>query len=125
MWGKIAVATRYRKPSNHFKGSVLLESSRRQFLLTATMTTAGVLMPAPLRAAAMESQSSTGATVSSKRLDEGWEFRRGPLAGIWQVWRSEEAELWNAAELPHCFNALDACDPDESYFRGQGWYRTR
>ncbi len=89
------------------------------------MTTAGVLMPAPLRAAAMESQSSNGATVSSKRLDEGWEFRQGPLAGIWEVWRTEEDDLWSAAGLPHCFNALDACDPDESYFRGQGWYRTR
>jgi beta-galactosidase len=88
------------------------------------MTTAGVLLAAPLRAAAMESQSSAGAIVSSKRLDEGWEFRQGPLAGIWEVWRAEEADLWKTAALPHCFNALDACDPDQSYFRGQGWYRT-
>jgi beta-galactosidase len=28
-------------------------------------------------------------------------------------------------ELPHCFNALNECDPDQPYFRGQGWYRTR
>ena len=27
--------------------------------------------------------------------------------------------------LPHCFNAQDACDPDKTYFRGQGWYRRR
>jgi beta-galactosidase len=26
--------------------------------------------------------------------------------------------------MPHCFNAYDACDPDVSYYRGQGWYRT-
>ncbi|MDP9049397.1 MAG: glycoside hydrolase family 2, partial [Acidobacteriota bacterium] len=103
----------------------MLESSRRQFLLTATMTTAGILVPAPLRAAAMESQSPAGATVFSKRLDEGWEYRQGPLAGIWEAWRKEEADLWKAAVLPHCFNAMDACDPDRSYFRGQGWYRTR
>ena len=27
--------------------------------------------------------------------------------------------------MPHCFNAYDGCDPDVSYYRGQGWYRTR
>jgi beta-galactosidase len=103
----------------------LLELSRRQFLQTATMTTAGALLAAPLRAAAMQSQSAEGEAVSSKRLDEGWEYRQGPLAGIWEVWRTEEDDLWQPAALPHCFNALDACDPDQSYFRGQGWYRTR
>jgi beta-galactosidase len=103
----------------------LLELSRRQFLQTATMTTAGALLAAPLRAAAMQSQSAEGAAVSSKRLDEGWEYRQGPLDGIWEVWRSEEDDLWQSVALPHCFNALDACDPDQSYFRGQGWYRTR
>jgi beta-galactosidase len=89
------------------------------------MTTAGILVPAPLRAVAMESQSPSGATVTSKRLDEGWEYRQGPLAGIWEAWRTEEADLWAMAAIPHCFNAVDACDPDRSYFRGQGWYRTR
>ena len=32
-------------------------------------------------------------------------------------------EPW--VKLPHCFNALDACDPDTTYFRGHGWYRTK
>jgi len=89
------------------------------------MTTAGVLLPAPLRAAAMQSQSSDGVVVTSKRLDQGWEYRQGLLNDIGDVWHSEEAILWQPVALPHCFNAQDACDPDRGYFRGQGWYRTR
>jgi len=27
--------------------------------------------------------------------------------------------------MPHCFNARDAVDPDESYYQGPGWYRNR
>ena len=89
------------------------------------MATAGALLSAPLRAAGMESTSADGATVSSTRLDEGWQFRRGPMYGIWEIWRSEESDLWQPTTLPNCFNASDACDPDQSYYRGQGWYRTR
>ena len=125
-----------RKPNNHEsgtlatvalidRGSHCLIHPRRQFLLTATMTTAGALLPAPLRAAAMQSTSADGAAVSSKRLDAGWEFRQGPLDGIWEIWRTEDDDLWQSASLPHCFNAADACDPDQPYYRGQGWYRTR
>jgi beta-galactosidase len=25
--------------------------------------------------------------------------------------------------LPHCWNGLDACDPQKEYYRGEGWYR--
>jgi beta-galactosidase len=88
------------------------------------MATAGALLSAPLRAAAMESHS-TGGAVTSHRLATGWQFRRGPTDGIWQAWRSEDDAVWQDASLPHCFNASDACDPDQPYFRGQGWYRTR
>jgi beta-galactosidase len=94
-------------------------------MLTASMATAGALLSPPLRAIAMQSQSAEGTAVSSKRLDTGWEFRRGPTDGIWEVWRSEENDLWQPTSLPHCFNGSDACDPDQPYFRGQGWYRTR
>jgi beta-galactosidase len=103
----------------------LLDTSRRQFLLTASMATAGTLLRAPLRAAAMQSQPSGGAGVSPKRLDTGWQFRRGPTDGIWEVWRTEDNDLWSDTALPHCVNASDACDPDQPYFRGQSWYRTR
>ena len=89
------------------------------------MATAGALLSPPLRAAAMKSTPPDGSAVNSRRLDAGWQFRRGPTDGLWSVWRSEENDLWQTATLPHCFNADDACDPDRPYFRGQGWYRTR
>ena len=89
------------------------------------MTTAGALLSAPMRAAAMQSTSADGTAVSSKRLDSGWQFRREPMDGIWEIWRSEENDLWQPAALPHCFNATDACDPDQPYYRGSGWYRAR
>jgi beta-galactosidase len=66
-----------------------------------------------------------GAVARVKRVDTGWEFRRGSIGGVGEVWHSDEASLWESAVLPHCFNADDACDPDRPYFRGQGWYRTR
>jgi beta-galactosidase len=89
------------------------------------MTTAGALLAAPMRAAAMQSTSADGTAVFSKRLDTGWQFRREPMDGIWEIWRPEENDLWQPAALPHCFNATDACDPDQPYYRGPGWYRTR
>ena len=88
------------------------------------MATAGALLSPPLRAAAMESRSAEGDIVTSTRLDTGWEFYRGPIAGPWEVWRAEQLDPWQTATLPHCFNAGDACDPDQPYFRGEGWYRT-
>jgi beta-galactosidase len=93
--------------------------------MAASVTTAGALLPTPLRAAAMQSQSAEGAPVSSLRLDSGWEFRQGPQDGVWEVWRTEENDLWQPTALPHCFNGSDACDPDQMYYRGPGWYRTR
>ncbi len=108
------------------KEAPLLESSRRQFLLTTSMATAGIMLPAPLRAVAMQSVSAEdGSALHALRLDLGWQFLQGPLSGVWEVWRAEENELWQPTALPHCFNEVDACDPDRPYFRGQGWYRTR
>jgi beta-galactosidase len=104
----------------------LFHSTRRRFMLTASISTAGALLSAPLRASAMIPRpAEDGAAERVKRLDTGWEFRRGPIGGIGEVWRHEETGLWQSTVLPHCFNADDACDPDRPYFRGQGWYRTR
>lgn len=95
-------------------------------MLTASLSTAGALLSAPLRASAMKPRSEEdGAVVRVKRVDTEWEFRRGAVRDISDVWHSEEAGLWQPTVLPHCFNARDACDPDQPYFRGQGWYRTR
>lgn len=66
----------------------------------------------------------------STRLAEGWEFLRGDLGGVWEAvrpWRPTRPEavpLWTPVTLPHCFNALDAVDPEANYYQGPGWYRT-
>jgi len=59
------------------------------------------------------------------RLDAGWEFHSGPLSGADKAWSPASGSEWVQINLPHCFNAIDACDPDKPYFRGHGWYRTR
>lgn len=67
----------------------------------------------------------------STRLISGWEFFTGDLGGIWEAWRysrkgsPESVPSWENVELPHCFNAADAVDPDKGYYRGPGWYRTQ
>ena len=59
------------------------------------------------------------------RLDGEWEFHSGSMSGAEEAWLPDREAKWEAVTLPHCFNALDACDPDKNYFRGQGWYRRR
>jgi beta-galactosidase len=61
-------------------------------------------------------------------LDTGWEFHKGGLGSIWEIWRGDKASdnvTWIPVTLPHCFNARDAVDPDVHYYEGPGWYRTR
>ena len=56
-----------------------------------------------------------------------WEYRRGSLGGVWEAWRkaSDDANVWSRVNLPHCFNAFDSVDPDNPYYQGPGWYRTK
>ncbi|MCH3982084.1 MAG: hypothetical protein LKE41_09345 [Prevotella sp.] len=69
-------------------------------------------------------------TQNRRHIDSGWQFVRGDLGSIWEVWRPvqpgkpQAVPLWKAVTLPHCFNDTDACDPDENYYQGPGWYRT-
>ena len=64
------------------------------------------------------------------RLTENWEYVRGDLGGIWEAVRPaspgtpETVPLWESVTLPHCFNAIDAVDPDINYYQGPGWYKT-
>ena len=57
----------------------------------------------------------------------GWEYRRGSLGGPWEAWRkvNDDANVWSKVSVPHCFNALDSVDPDQPYYQGPGWYRTK
>jgi beta-galactosidase len=62
------------------------------------------------------------------RLDTGWQFHQGSVGSIWEIWRGNRASdnvVWTPVNLPHCFNARDAVDPDEHYYQGPGWYRVR
>lgn len=67
----------------------------------------------------------------SQRLNQGWEFLRQDLGGIWEAVRPvkagnpESVPLWTKVELPHCVNAQDAVDPDVNYYQGPSWYRTQ
>ncbi|WAC39637.1 glycoside hydrolase family 2 TIM barrel-domain containing protein [Pedobacter sp. SL55] len=66
----------------------------------------------------------------AKRLNTDWEFVKQDLGGIWEAVRPvgkgnpEELPFWQKVNLPHCFNATDAVDPDVHYYQGAGWYRT-
>lgn len=63
------------------------------------------------------------------RLNNGWEFVKGDLGGVWEAVRPAKAgnpecyPFWQKVSLPHCFNAFDAVDPDVNYYQGPGWYR--
>ena len=108
------------------KEGLLFDSTRRQFMQYASLSAIAALIPAPLRAASLISTSAeTGEDVHARRLDSDWQFRQGNLTGVGKVWQVEEDALWRATGLPHCMNGMDSCDPDQAYFRGQGWYRTK
>ncbi len=67
---------------------------------------------------------------NSTRLNEGWEFLRNDLGGIWEAVRPsrpgnpETVPLWEQVTLPHSYNAWDAVDPDVNYYQGPAWYKT-
>jgi beta-galactosidase len=71
-------------------------------------------------------------TASGQRLNEGWEYVKGDIGGVWEAVRAkidhrgkpEDVPVWSKVTLPHCFNATDSVDPDVAYYQGPGWYRT-
>ena len=101
------------------------EMTRRQFV-GAAAAAAGAAHPLSASIARAVSLARDGSEVqTTRRLTDGWELFQGSLAGPWEVWHSEELAAFVPVTMPHCFNAYDGCDPDVSYYRGQGWYRTR
>jgi len=94
--------------------------TRRELFQVASAAIAG---------AALSSTSATAASDSPAihRLADGWEYYRGNLGRVWEDWRGQAASdnvSWDKVTLPHCFNAMDAVDPDRAYYQGPGWYRT-
>lgn len=101
-------------------------SSRRRFLKATSLSVAGAVLHGPVEGITAEEAAKTeNRPITSQRLDGGWQFFKGPFDGVQQVWKSDQSSQWQEVTLPHCYNGMDACDPDRPYFRGQGWYRTR
>jgi hypothetical protein len=111
--------------------------SRRTFLksTSSAVVARALIRDLPLNASGAEISTASSTVraqpqtegLLSQRLLNGWDYRRGSLGGVWEVWRkaNDDANTWTQVELPHCFNALDAVDPDAPYYQGPGWYRTR
>lgn len=105
--------------------------TRRRFLKTASTALAGgaVLGSLPLDsiASTLSPAGSPKEPEQKSRLLTGWDHHRGPLGGIWEVWRksANDVNLWPAVTLPHCVNAFDSVDPDTPYYQGPSWYRTK
>lgn len=72
---------------------------------------------------------NTYSQENSERLNEGWEFLKSDLGGIWEalrpaeIGRPESVPLWKEVTLPHTYNRYDAVDPDKNYYQGPAWYR--
>ncbi|HEU4640792.1 MAG TPA: glycoside hydrolase family 2 TIM barrel-domain containing protein, partial [Candidatus Binatia bacterium] len=93
--------------------------NRRSFLKsTSAAVVAGTLLD---RFAIVEASDPP-----ARRLID-WEYRRGSLGGVWEAWRkaNDDANVWSRVDVPHCFNAFDSVDPDNPYYQGPGWYRTK
>ena len=75
-------------------------------------------------------QTLCASAVDKHRLTRNWEFVRGDIPSLADALSTSNASnlssapLWEKITLPHCFNALDAVDPDVPYYKGAGWYRT-
>jgi beta-galactosidase len=97
--------------------------TRREFLKSTTLAVAGALLPV----SDAQTDSTFANQASSERLTTGWEFFQGSLGSVWDVWRSDmtESTVWQRVDIPHCFNARDAVDPDQPYYEGPGWYRRK
>ena len=54
------------------------------------------------------------------RLDSGWQFNQGEVAGAEQS--DFNAVGWPAVSLPHCWG-WEQAQKGESFYRGPGWYR--
>lgn len=69
-------------------------------------------------------------SLYQQRLVENWQFLRQDIGGVWEAVRATRpgrptvVPIWEDINLPHCFNAEDAVDPDVNYYQGSGWYRT-
>jgi beta-galactosidase len=111
------------KPGKALRQDYSNAVTRREFLKSSALAVAGTLLPV----AEAQTDSTFANQASSEKLATGWEFFQGSLSSVWDVWRADmvESTVWRKAEIPHCFNARDAVDPDQPYYEGPGWYRRK
>jgi beta-galactosidase len=97
--------------------------TRREFLKSSALTAAAALIPV----SNAQTTSNPAKDTYSERLASGWEYFQGSLGGVWDVWRTDMAEstVWKRIRVPHCFNARDAVDPEQTAYEGPGWYRRK
>ena len=102
----------------------MFNPARRQFIQSASLSAIGAMLSARLGFGRehLQNGAETKGDEQVVRLDRGWQFRRGPAAAIQEA-RKADSRDWETVDLPHCFNAMNECDPDEEYYRGGGWYR--
>lgn len=96
--------------------------TRRQLLAGGAKIagTAAVMHIAPSLAQTVTTPPGADEPLVPMRLSDGWEFFKGLLGGPWEVWHNQELAVFEKVAMPHCFNAMDACDPDVGYYRGPG-----
>ena len=96
-------------------------TTRRDFLKSTALTAASGLVP-PMFG---RTNPAISQETNAEKLAKGWEYFQGSLGGAWDVWRTDMQEntVWKQIDLPHCFNAYDAVDPDRPFYEGPGWYR--
>jgi beta-galactosidase len=96
--------------------------TRRDFLKSTACTAGAAFLPLRSLGAFASANSATSA-----KLTKNWEYLRGSLGSAWDVWRGDmgESTVWTQVEVPHCFNARDAVDPDQPIYEGTGWYRRK
>jgi len=111
------------KPSKDLHLDSLNAVTRRDFLKSTALAAGAAFVPLASAHADLPSANSS----VSERLTKGWEYYRGSLGGVWDVWREDMAEstVWKKVDVPHCFNAYDAVDPDQPHYEGPGWYRRK
>lgn len=97
--------------------------NRRAFMQTSAAAITGAMLAKSTFALADGGPASK--TIDRITLTDSWEFLKDSLAGPWEAWLTDQTNPWTKVSLPHCFNAMDGCDPDTPYYQGPGWYRTR
>jgi beta-galactosidase len=97
--------------------------TRRDFLKSSALTAAAAFIPI----SNAQTNSNPAKDAFSEKLTAGWEYFQGSLGGVWDVWRGDmtESTVWKRVQIPHCFNARDAVDPDQPHYEGPGWYRRK